>query len=996
MPQTCPKCQRATPPRPSTATRTASRWAAATATPAPSIRGRGRSPCPSSSPTVRFVVISTSWRWPATIRGPPPSSCCATATWPTSSPVSAASTWRGRREAARESDKDRALDQLLGQLPANTIEPARLQVETLHVNLGQLTVGKDHRFDLRLANQGMRMLSGTVAVDDCTWLALGEGGGSPRKVFQFQTNTSIPVQVRGKLLRAAVKPIQGRLVLETNGGAATVVVTADVPVQPFAEGVLAGAITPRQIAEKAKKAPRDAAPLFESGAVARWYIRNGWTYPVQGPAASGIGAVQQFFEALGLTHPPKVAVRESSLAFEGKPGAGVFHTLDVFTAEKRPIFASAVSDASWLKVRKVALNGNTAHVQLAVDPVPDRPGESLQANVTVRANGNQRFVVPVSLRVVGKPRTVAGGRGRDGVFPALEVVEVTDPYDAAPPLFVASAAGPPPVRRIADTVRPSDYPRLAETMRSPAGARPPAVMEAIPLDDDDRDAPERKPSGGGAKGLILPLLPVAFILIGLLVTVVRDGIVCALAPRTDPGGAGTAGGPSGPPLIDVQFHDQNVPVKYGLVEMKPQGGDDSDGAPAVWEPSMRFGLTMTRAADPQGQGVKKLTYDENGLTNNTCVQLDGEQLLFGETGTVVLATGQRVLGFRGKWKEMETDLGNDAQGVKRRGKRSVWTYDREKVDVTQTVEIVGGEQSNRYDTCLVTYHIENRDGRPHRVGLRFLLDTYIGANDGVPFLIPGQNHLCDTQEDLQGDSVPQFIQAIETQDRQHPGTIARLQLKVGGVEPPNRVTLGAYPAPKLAEKTGDRRCRQQDTMWEVPVYDMSIFHDSAVTMYWDPKPLAAGKSRDVGFAYGLGDVAASEGGGLRLTTGGDFSPGGEFTVAAEVGNPTAGQTVTLTLPTGFQVARRRPDAAGPGGGRGRPPAPRRHLEGQGGRRRRIPAQGGLQQRRHAEHQDQDQAANSLRGQLIPGRRPAEPRLNEKRTRPTGPWIRTWPGTARSR
>ncbi len=218
---------------------------------------------------------------------------------------------------------------------------------------------------------------------------------------------------------------------------------------------------------------------------------------------------------LGLTHPPKVEVRESSLSFEGRPGAGVFHTLDLFTAEKRPIFASAVSDAPWLKVSKVALNGNTARVQLAVEPVPDRPGETLQGNLTVRANGNQRFVVPVSLRVVGKPRvTPSPRRGGDGIFPALEVVEVTDAYPEAQPLTVASADGPPPIRRMADAMRP------------PVGGRAPVVMEAIPLDDDDREAPDRKPNRGAA-GLILPLLPVAFILIGLLTTVVRDAVVCA-------------------------------------------------------------------------------------------------------------------------------------------------------------------------------------------------------------------------------------------------------------------------------------------------------------------------------------------------------------------------------------------------------------------------------------------------------------------------------------
>ena len=342
------------------------------------------------------------------------------------------------REAARQDDKDRAVDQVLGQLPAKTIEPAKLRAETLHVNMGQLAVGKDQRWELRLENQGMRLLSGAIACDDCVWLALGDGGGSPRKVFQFLTGTVIPVQVRGRLLRAAVKPIVGRLTIETNGGAATVLVTAEVPVKPFAEGVLAGAVTPRQIAEKARVEPKAAAALFESGAVARWYIQNGWTYPVQGPSAYGIGAVQQYFEALGLTTPPKVEVRESSLFFEGKPGGGVFHTLDVATIERRPIFASAVSDQQWLKVSKIDLDGRTAHVRLTVDPVPDRPGESLQAKLTVRANGNQRFVIPVSLRVLGKPRTTSSNNG--AFYPGYRVVE------AAPEAAAPSRRGRTPLR----------------------------------------------------------------------------------------------------------------------------------------------------------------------------------------------------------------------------------------------------------------------------------------------------------------------------------------------------------------------------------------------------------------------------------------------------------------------------------------------------------------------------------------------------------------------
>jgi hypothetical protein len=807
---------------------------------------------------------------------------------------------RAAREAARESDKDRALDQLLGQLPANTIEPAKLHVATLQLNVGQLSVGNDHRSELRLANQGMRMLSGTIAVEDGAWLTLGEGGGSPRKVFQFLSTTTIPVQIRGKLLRAAAKPIQGRLAIETNGGSAVVVVVADVPVKPFVEGVLAGAITPRQVAEKAKRAPKEAAPLFESGAVARWYIQNGWTYPVQGPSASGLGAVQQYFEALGLTHPPKVEVRESSLSFEARPGGSVHHTLDVSAVEKRPVFASAFSDAPWLKVSKVVLDGRTAHVQLAVEPAPDRPGETLQANVTVRANGNQRFVVPVSLRVLGKPRTTSARKGGDGIFPALEVVEVTDAADAMEPLVVASAAESPPVRRPPDAFQGRLGARPPQTVQSKIGRGAAPVLEAIPLDDDeDHDARSQQRRGAGA--LILPLLPVAFILLGLFTAVGRDVIAAAFFHGVVEPGVPTPGA-AGPltPLIRINFHDQVEDVTAGESGAKHNGGKDEE---VLWDPTMHFGVVMTNQTDASGK-PKRLTYFEKGFTNNCCLRIDGSERLFGEQ-PFRKKVGETPR-LPGRWTDKTDDLGTDpATGIKRDGKRWVWYYDAEKVAIAQTVELTVGE-SGQLDTCLVRYKIDNKDTKSHIVGLRFLLDTYIGSNDGVPFLIPGQDRLCDTTQDLSGAAVPQYIQAFERDDVSNPGTIARVQLKLGGnVEPPSRITLGAYPDPKLGEKMNDKRCMQEKTGWDVPVYPIKTIPpgDSCVTMYWPMESLAAGASRELGFAYGLGDVAASESGGqLGLTADGNRTPGGELTVTAYVTNPGANHTVTLTLPKGFEMS----------------------------------------------------------------------------------------------
>ena len=104
--------------------------------------------------------------------------------------------------------------------------------------------------------------------------------------------------------------------------------------------------------------------------------------------------------------------------------------------------------------------------------------------------------------------------------------------------------------------------------------------------------------------------------------------------------------------------------------------------------------------------------------------------------------------------------------------RSTWRVERANIEVTQIVEIVPGPQSSRYDTCLIHYTIDNKDTQPHTVGIRFLLDTYIGDNDGVPFTIPGDAGLCDTLKVFNSpDQVPDYIQALEKPDLRHPGTV---------------------------------------------------------------------------------------------------------------------------------------------------------------------------------------------------------------------------------
>jgi hypothetical protein len=784
------------------------------------------------------------------------------------------------RQAAAFPDRDRGLDQLLGRLPSQVLQPPRLAVEPGQLNLGAMRVGQDGRFDLRLANQGMGLLHGTISCTSCAWLSLGDpSAGNRKKLFQFLHDATVSVNVCGKSLRAGNRPQEGKIVIDSSGGQFVVVVTVDVPVQPFPEGVLSGAVTPRQIAEKARKYPKEAAAQFARGAVAKWYENNGWVYPVTEPSASGVAAVQQFFEALGLTTPPKVGVNVAEVRLEGRGGEIARSSVQVVSPEKRPVYAHAVSDQPWLKVNDVALDGRTATVNLRVPEIPNRPGETLHARLTITANGRQRFVIPVHLTVTGAAAPGAG-RFRPGLPPLGAAGGRERSED------VLAVQGSNGVRRAQEPLEEV----LPVVERIPEAPR----LRRARREDDYDDFEDHR--GGGRK--LLASLPVVFLLLGLLVTFGRD-----LYAWMSAGGLG--GGPPdnfGPmeQVLSIQYHENEEQVRLsktgGGVKPAP-GGFAGDTVLGFWEPSMRFGLMMLKP-DALGQR-KKLTFEPKGLTNNVCVRLDGAELLFGER-PFRLEDGTRAGDWPGRWYDRTARMDRSL----RDGRKSIWVYDKQQVYVTQTVGLAPGEQSGKLDTCLVHYKIENKHDVAHSVGLRFLLDTYIGGNDGVPFLIPGSQQLCSTQMEFnRPEDVPDFIQARETEDLANPGTIAQIQLKIPGMEPPSRVTLGAWPNPALG-----LGARQEKTLWNVPVFPIKTMAargapaDSAVTIYWGEKSMPAGSTREMSFAYGLGSVASSEGGGrLALTVGGAFVPNGEFTLTAYVNNPIEGQTVTLRLPEGFAI-----------------------------------------------------------------------------------------------
>ena len=288
--------------------------------------------------------------------------------------------------------------------------------------------------------------------------------------------------------------------------------------KPFPEGVLSGALSPRQLAAKAKQQPKEAAVLIENGAVARWYESNGWTYPVQGPTASGLAAVQQLFETLGLVKPPKVELSESAVTLRGKPGQRLEYVVTVVTQEKRAAVAYGVSDQPWLTVGRPTYRGQTATIPLIVEEAPASPAPTLTACVKVTANGNQRFDVPVTLIVgdgpavrspvaeqqadAGRPCRIAGRGPSPFAFdrPGRRRRRRRSPSTAPPPV-----AGPGRRRRrLADRAAPMPVAgrRSAGRRRDPVPVGRGGLFEQRTLLDApyaDRNRGRRPARGGGAR-----------------------------------------------------------------------------------------------------------------------------------------------------------------------------------------------------------------------------------------------------------------------------------------------------------------------------------------------------------------------------------------------------------------------------------------------------------------------------------------------------------------
>ncbi len=218
----------------------------------------------------------------------------------------------------------------------------------------------------------------------------------------------------------------------------------------------------------------------------------------------------------------------------------------------------------------------------------------------------------------------------------------------------------------------------------------------------------------------------------------------------------------------------------------------------------------------------------------------------------------------------------------------VSVYEVDNITITQQVEVVpskadGGKR--RLDSAMVRYLVENKDKLPHKVGIRIIMNPFLGNNRGNMFAAPNQpNKILDGVE-LKDKMVPDYVQVLQNANLKNPGNVAHMTYNFGkAFDRPDRVLL-------TSQRGGFKN------QWDMQVVKSMGF--TAMGFYWDPKEIKAGGKRNLAYAYGKGIAQSPEGDGqVAVVFGGSFEPGKLFTVAAYVQDPANGQSLTLELPTG--------------------------------------------------------------------------------------------------
>lgn len=210
-------------------------------------------------------------------------------------------------------------------------------------------------------------------------------------------------------------------------------------------------------------------------------------------------------------------------------------------------------------------------------------------------------------------------------------------------------------------------------------------------------------------------------------------------------------------------------------------------------------------------------------------------------------------------------------------KKIICTWSINNIDITQLLEFAKGPNTGRMDSVRISYMVVNKDFREHNIGIRVMLDTFLGKNDGSPFRIPGVGDI-STETSFDGKDVPNYWYAFD--DLGDPGLKVQGSLRTSGLTPPDKITFASWGRFNKYfwdfDALAGRTFRRKESIELSPI-------DSAMAVYWFPKLVNANEQIGVNTLYGLYGDTVIEGDIFTLSLSGPQKTTGEpVTISADI------------------------------------------------------------------------------------------------------------------
>ncbi|NLB74173.1 MAG: cellulosome anchor protein [Firmicutes bacterium] len=287
------------------------------------------------------------------------------------------------------------------------------------------------------------------------------------------------------------------------------------------------------------------------------------------------------------------------------------------------------------------------------------------------------------------------------------------------------------------------------------------------------------------------------------------------------------GNPKGPTASAAGYGNLEISNQY--IRVFVNQSDDATG---------RFAVDSTGGdpLNPRDDNMPLVYGRPRPWTSYTTLKIDGQDYVFG--GDTETRAGRH--GMYGKRISGPEVIG---------GNSIVSTWRFGDIEASQMLSIVRSTTTGLLDTAKITYVVTNLGNIDHKVGVRMMLDTMLGSNDGAPFRARDRAITSDTVFELH--EMPRFVQAFDSLSS--PSVTSQATLMGAGATPPDRVVFTNWG--NLADRVWDAFVIYGREFLREGEYEL----DSALALFWDAETLKPGESREYTTLYGMGGISIAPG-----------------------------------------------------------------------------------------------------------------------------------------